>query len=245
MTRAFTLVELLVVISIIALLVALTLPALGSARETARRVKCLANLRGFGQGLEAYLGDSKDVLPRVRPLHDDTDPGAGGGNDPSLLDVMTGYLSIPKPQRSDPNNPNSPFINVSDVLKCPSDLKSDDPVSEFRPLWESAGVSYEYFAGTLMVGAELAFVEDPARAVTKTYEQPQWRDLPVMMDNSDWHTLRRGGVPRNALYFGDWRTDWATPLSRLDIDELGDEVVQRLICDVVSRFGGRPLPGCQ
>jgi prepilin-type N-terminal cleavage/methylation domain-containing protein len=239
--RAFTLIELLAVISIIGVLVALTLPALGSARETTRRVKCLANLRSFGQGIAAYMNDSKDILPRVRPLHDDN---ASGGNDASLLDVMTVYMSVNKPVRADPNDPQSPFINVADVFKCPSDLKSDDPASQFRPLWESSGVSYEYFAGSLMLGAELALVDDPAKAVTKTYEQPQWRELPVMLDNADWHKIRRVGLPRNALYFGDWRVDWATPLASLDVEQLGDRVVQQLLCDIISRFGGRPLPGC-
>lgn len=237
----FTLVELLAVISIIGVLVSLTLPALGSARETARRTKCLANLRSFGQGIAAYMNDSKETLPSVRPFHDDTGTSE---NDPSLLDIMTEYLSVNKPVRSDPNDSNSAFINVADVFKCPSDLIGTDSATNFMPLWESSGVSYEYFAGTLMVGAELGFVAEPAKAVTKTYEQPQWRDLPVMLDNADWHKLRRGGVPRNAVYFGDWRADWASTLSTLDLEQVGEGTVQRLLCDIISRFGGRPLPGC-
>jgi prepilin-type N-terminal cleavage/methylation domain-containing protein/prepilin-type processing-associated H-X9-DG protein len=51
---AFTLVEMLVVISIIGILTAILLPALGVAREAARRAQCQSNLAEFGKGMHAY-----------------------------------------------------------------------------------------------------------------------------------------------------------------------------------------------
>jgi prepilin-type processing-associated H-X9-DG protein len=57
---AFTMIELLVVISVIALLVAILLPALAKARESANRSRCLANVRGFGLAMELYANDLKE-----------------------------------------------------------------------------------------------------------------------------------------------------------------------------------------
>ena len=60
--RAFTLVELIVVISIIALLIALLLPALSTAKQAALSVQCESNLRSLGQMSMEYSDANKDFL---------------------------------------------------------------------------------------------------------------------------------------------------------------------------------------
>ncbi len=64
---AFTLIELLVVVAIIALLLALLMPALESVRATARRAVCASNLHQISTATTAYAADSLGVLP---PFHE-------------------------------------------------------------------------------------------------------------------------------------------------------------------------------
>src|SRR6185503_6008020 len=60
---AFTLVELLVVIGIIALLIAILMPALAKAREASQKTVCLSNLRQLGTAMQLYATQYKDFIP--------------------------------------------------------------------------------------------------------------------------------------------------------------------------------------
>ncbi len=60
---AFTLIELLVVITIIALLISILMPSLSKARQHARAVVCMANMKSIGTTLQQYIMDSREVLP--------------------------------------------------------------------------------------------------------------------------------------------------------------------------------------
>jgi prepilin-type N-terminal cleavage/methylation domain-containing protein len=71
--RAFTLIELLVVVAIIALLVAILIPALGKAREAARKTICGTHLKSQGTAFAIYAASYNDTLPTMAGgnwLHD-------------------------------------------------------------------------------------------------------------------------------------------------------------------------------
>jgi prepilin-type N-terminal cleavage/methylation domain-containing protein/prepilin-type processing-associated H-X9-DG protein len=64
----FTLIELMVVVAIIAILSAILLPSLGSAKVAVKRISCNANLRQMGIGIHSYVADNNSWMP---PCNDD------------------------------------------------------------------------------------------------------------------------------------------------------------------------------
>ncbi|MGN6505380.1 MAG: prepilin-type N-terminal cleavage/methylation domain-containing protein [Tepidisphaeraceae bacterium] len=117
---AFTLVELLVVIGIIALLISILLPALNRAREAAKAVKCLSNLRQIGQAIMLYAADNKNYLVPgmvIRPNSGDT--GSTPGDYWTTILVANKYIANPQVSR-DSVQEQFNSSNGNTVFRCPS-----------------------------------------------------------------------------------------------------------------------------
>jgi prepilin-type N-terminal cleavage/methylation domain-containing protein/prepilin-type processing-associated H-X9-DG protein len=145
----FTLVELLVVIGIIAVLVAILLPALTKAREQAKRIQCMSNQRQIATAFVMYCHENKDWFPSPAVFGGPSATALGYGNQPAPAGYPADWIGWPEDwivwrgkTTSDPlrgaivkylGNPSSGAI-----MTCPSDQ------SDYRRIVNAGEGIYPY-----------------------------------------------------------------------------------------------------
>jgi len=117
--QAFTLIELLVVIAIIGIIAAILFPVFAKAREKARQIVCVSNLKQLGLAISMYVEDNDEVLPNVTGWF----PGDGLT---SCWVYYTNYDTPPGSTNFDVTKGSIyPYVKNKGVYICPDDFNGN------------------------------------------------------------------------------------------------------------------------
>jgi len=194
--NGFTLIELLVVVAIIAILAGILLPALGKAKASARKVKCIAQIREVSVAVNQFAYDHENRYPGATDVSvslDYADLGGEGNNGH--------WSSINKAV----DRPLFQYIETLDLFECPGDRGNDNPLT--ANVFEDSGSSYFYaLDDSRTTGMGIEIVEDQKLTSFSALSKKVLLFEPTLFANSDkddsktkWHT----DVKASVLGFGD------------------------------------------
>jgi prepilin-type N-terminal cleavage/methylation domain-containing protein len=209
----FTLIELLVVMAIIATLASMLLPGLSRAKEKARTVTCINNIRQLGISIKLYMDDHGDRFP-PSTVSNKNCRATLGGRDP--ISRLAAYYPSAR------QRPLFPYLEPSEVYRCPRDTGQRILPCESPPLkpsnWETIGCSYQYNAGsltTLVGGGFRQTPEDAVDGVSTKYES--WAPSPVQYILMHEPPARLYGCPSGPewyqWHFAQGATDIVDPVA--------------------------------
>ena len=178
---AFTLVELLVVIGIIAILIAILMPALGRARDQARGVQCSSNMRQLMMAVHMFAADHKGHCPGN---HVDALDGGRPNSDPEKRSWLSGdYVN---PAYTLANAPEKGtlyrYVKNAELYKCPS----RDQIGGRSNGGAFTNEKFDYTVSQVFSGARVAAIPAQSRYVFLPSSKSEYLQTPYFVEETSF-----------------------------------------------------------
>jgi prepilin-type N-terminal cleavage/methylation domain-containing protein len=245
---AFTLVELLTVIGIIAVLAAILFPVFATVRGKARQTTCQSNLRQIGMAFQMYISDYDGLIPYARDSSDRAVPSmwsfSGSG---CQTKINTMPMIHPWPDATQPggfeNGVLDSYIKSRDIWRCAGDtgfdyLDNNDSCGGPCPM-PARPTMYEKYGGSYLFRTSLALAQIPLDNLNGRAPNGQTvgpAGINILFDgNGSWHgspfALGRSSLRYVTLY-GDGHAKFLT----------NDKYQEAWSTSIVSDPGANPCP---
>jgi general secretion pathway protein G len=171
--RAFTLIEILVVIAILAIVAAILFPVFSRAKAAAKKTACMSNLKQMGHAILLYMGDYDDVFPNAIDAADRYRPEIWSGMPEFMAQIP--YMPMM-------NEALWPYARNKEIFRCPAD--SGSQVLDTHPFltFPTSPSMYNTYSMSYMYRTEITF----RRFSQSSLESLS--DVNVLFDGSGhWH----------------------------------------------------------
>jgi len=175
--RAFTLIEILVVMAILAIIAAILFPVFSRAKAAAKKTACISNLKQMGQAILMYMGDNDDIFPNAIDAADRYRPEIWAGMPEFMAQIP--YMPMM-------NEALWPYAKDKAIFRCPADSGSE--VLDTHPFltFPTSPSMYNTYGMSYMYRTEITF-----RRFSQTALQ-SLAEVNVLFDGSGhWHEGER------------------------------------------------------
>jgi len=216
--QAFTLVEVLIVIAIVAVLIGLSMVALNAARDKTFQLKCMSNMRQTQSGI-ALMGGKDSLLPFASFIPFQTDGPAKPFQD--MMFALSDAVGVAKPVKTGTKTSKGWWLyDVAPNFQCPRDVGNTVDAKVVETMGYDADFSFakqvfmsaDYVPGASMTKLERRGMDQEVvrRSMTRTWEQTPW--IPVLDELWKWHNYKSTTAYGNASYIDGSvrRSDWGT-----------------------------------
>lgn len=212
--NAFSLVELLICIAVIAVLLAILLPLLSGAKEAGNKAVCASNLRQINVAFQLYVQDNKESLPRYaeRPLETDWRYGGATFVGSRALPILDGSRPVNRYLGGDVTDSMASGVNAA-LFHCPSDRgvfrgsrgsQHGTPALSSPSCYREFGTSYR--ANSYLLNSGLSGIDGLNRPLRLVEIQGTWSRI-LLLGDADWWYATRDENEEDAGLEASWHRE--------------------------------------